>query len=136
MKRTVHTVCYLNLAVADLTYCLTLPILVASLIVQGSWRKNQLLRMFVLCAVTLNASASIFLLTLISIFRCLAITRPIWFRQHPGLAWVRAACFGAWGLAFLLCLPVLSRQTAPYLGDKTRVTLKNLFMKLKMSCGI
>ncbi|XP_051864938.1 C3a anaphylatoxin chemotactic receptor-like [Pristis pectinata] len=124
MKRSVHTVCFLNLAVADLTYCLTLPFQPAAVLVQ-SWRRIHVLWNFLLCAVTLNMSASIFLLTLISISRCLAVTRPIWFRQRLPLAWVRAACFGAWGLAFLTCLPhLLIEQIFQYLGDKTGVTLE------------
>ncbi|XP_051864934.1 C3a anaphylatoxin chemotactic receptor-like [Pristis pectinata] len=118
MKRNVHTVCFLNLAVADLTYCLTLPLQLAGFSVE-SWRRDHLLQMFLLCAVNINMSSSIFLLTLISISRCLAVTRPIWFLQHLRLAWVRAACYGAWGLAFLTCLPyLLSPQIFPYLGIK------------------
>ncbi|XP_051865074.1 C3a anaphylatoxin chemotactic receptor-like [Pristis pectinata] len=124
MKRNVHTVCFLNLAVADLTYCLTLPLQLAGFSVE-SWRRDHLLQMFLLCAVNLNMSSSIFLLTLISISRCLAVTRPIWFCQHLRLAWVRAACFGAWGLAFLTCLPIfLSWLIDPHLGDKACVSLQ------------
>ncbi|XP_051864932.1 C3a anaphylatoxin chemotactic receptor-like [Pristis pectinata] len=125
MKRSVHTVCFLNLAVADLTYCLTLPFLVASIYVYSRRPQDKLLWIFRFCAINLNMSASIFLLTLISISRCLAVTRPIWFRQRLPLAWVRAACFGAWGLAFLTCLPhLLIGLIFLYLGDKTVVTLE------------
>ncbi|XP_051865067.1 C3a anaphylatoxin chemotactic receptor-like [Pristis pectinata] len=125
LKRGVHTVCFPNLAVADLTYCLILPFLVALLFLQGLWHLDHLLWMVLLSAVTLNMTASIFLLTLISISRCLAVTRPIWFRQHLPLAWVRTACFGIWSLAFLTCLPdLLIEQIVSYLGDDTGVTLK------------
>ncbi|XP_051865072.1 C3a anaphylatoxin chemotactic receptor-like [Pristis pectinata] len=117
MKRGVHTVCFLNLAVADLTYCLIVPFLVSSYFVLRPWPQDKLLWMFLFCAVTLIMSSSTFLLTLISIFRFLAVTRPIWFRQHLRLSWVRAVCFGAWGLSFLTCLPsLLMEQIDVHLG--------------------
>ncbi|XP_051864939.1 C3a anaphylatoxin chemotactic receptor-like [Pristis pectinata] len=134
MKRNVHTVCFLNLAVADLTYCLIPPFLVAAF-VDHFWPPNPILSMFGSRAVTLNMSASTFLLTLISISRCLAVTRPIWFRQHLRLAWVGAACFRAWGLAFLMSLRhLLIEQIVPYLGDHTWAV--NGVTWAVLSCGL
>ncbi|XP_051864935.1 C3a anaphylatoxin chemotactic receptor-like [Pristis pectinata] len=124
MKRGVHTVCFLNLAVVDLTYCLTLPLLVASYFVTTPWSQAKLFGMFRSCTININMSASSFLLTLISICRCLAVTRPIWFRQKLRLSWVCAACFVAWVLAFFTCLPhLLSEQIVPYRRHKTWAAL-------------
>ncbi|XP_051900468.1 C3a anaphylatoxin chemotactic receptor-like [Pristis pectinata] len=89
VKRSVHTVCFLNLAVADLTYC-RLPPLPGGLL-PAKFLPQKLL--------------------------------PL--DQHLSLAWVRAVCFGAWGLAFLMCLPeLLMEQIYPYFGDKTRGVLE------------
>ncbi|XP_072884092.1 C3a anaphylatoxin chemotactic receptor-like [Hemitrygon akajei] len=104
MERNVYTVCFLNLAVADLTYCLIFPTLLAYSCLPGPsvsvtfWRALRWIFRF-------HMSGIAALLTLISIVRCLAITRPVWFQYHKDLVWVRAPCFVAWALAFLLCLP-------------------------------
>ncbi|XP_051864869.1 C3a anaphylatoxin chemotactic receptor-like [Pristis pectinata] len=125
MKRNINTVCFLNLAVADLTYCLSLPFQMANVKLQVSWDKNFVLWIFFQSAIILNMSASVFLLTLISFCRYLAVTRPTWFRHHLSLSWVRAACFGAWGLAFVMCLPtMLVKQIVPYFQDKTWAVLQ------------
>ncbi|XP_072884150.1 C3a anaphylatoxin chemotactic receptor-like [Hemitrygon akajei] len=107
MKIKVHTVCFLNLAMADLIYCLTLPFRLANMFLTYSGYKPYFCRICIGFFTIFNASASIYLLCLISICRCLAITRPTWFQQHLSLTWVRAACFGIWILACVICLPVL-----------------------------
>ncbi|XP_072102778.1 C3a anaphylatoxin chemotactic receptor-like [Mobula birostris] len=110
MKSNIHTVCFLNLALADLIYCLNLPFRMSNTSLSYSGHKAYFTWKFSGTLMFLNAAASIYLLCLISICRCLAITRPIWFQQHLSLIWVRAACFGMWILAFVMCLPVLLLQ--------------------------
>ncbi|XP_072884188.1 C3a anaphylatoxin chemotactic receptor-like [Hemitrygon akajei] len=107
MKSKVHTVCFLNLALADLIYCLTLPFIMVNITMIYSGYKAYFSWNFIGSLTFLNASASIYLLCLISICRCLAITRPTWFQHHLSLKWARAACFGVWILAFVMRLPVL-----------------------------
>ncbi|XP_072884154.1 C3a anaphylatoxin chemotactic receptor-like [Hemitrygon akajei] len=107
MKSKVHTVCFLNLALADLIYCLTLPFRMTNNILAYSESNPYFSWKFIGFFMILNASASVYLLCLISICRCLAITRPIWFQQHLSLTWARVACFGVWILAFVISLPVL-----------------------------
>ncbi|XP_051865064.1 C3a anaphylatoxin chemotactic receptor-like [Pristis pectinata] len=141
MKRSVNTVWFLNLAVADLTYCLTLPFQLANVALRSTWPRDNVLCKLLPSAIVLNMSASVFLLTLISVDRCLAVTRPVWSQTHRSLAWVRVACFGAWGLAFLMCLPtLLTRQvvtypelglsfcsfnyTGTYFGDRTKAVVE------------
>ncbi|XP_062891254.1 C3a anaphylatoxin chemotactic receptor-like [Mobula hypostoma] len=110
MKSKIHTVCFLNLALADLIYCLTLPFRMTNIILSYSGHKTYFPWKFSGTLMFLNASASIYLLCLISICRCLAITRSTWLQQHPSLTWVRGACFGVWILAFVMCLPILLLQ--------------------------
>ncbi|XP_059805666.1 C3a anaphylatoxin chemotactic receptor-like [Hypanus sabinus] len=137
MKRSVNTVWFLNLAVADLTYCLSLPFQMAYLAMGKSSPRANVLCKLIPSAIVLNMYASVFLLTMISVDRCLAVTRPVWSQTHRSLSWVRAACLGAWGLAFLMCLPTLLTRkmyidpefnltyctlnyTGTYFGDRTR----------------
>ncbi|XP_072884859.1 C3a anaphylatoxin chemotactic receptor-like [Hemitrygon akajei] len=137
MKRSVNTVWFLNLAVADLTYCLSLPFQMANVALGSSWPTDNVLCKLIPSAIVLNMYASVFLLTMISIDRCLAVTRPVWSQTHRSLSWVRAACLVAWGLAFLMCLPTLLTRkmyidsefgliyctlnyTGTYFGDRSR----------------
>ncbi|XP_059805745.1 C3a anaphylatoxin chemotactic receptor-like [Hypanus sabinus] len=137
MKRSVNMVWFLNLAVADLTYCLSLPFQMANVALRNSWPTDNVLCKLIPSAIVLNMFASVFLLTMISVDRCLAVTRPIWSQTHRSLSWVRAACLVAWGLAFLMCLPTLLTRkmyidsefgftyctlnyTGTYFGDRTR----------------
>ncbi|XP_059805681.1 C3a anaphylatoxin chemotactic receptor-like [Hypanus sabinus] len=107
MKTNVHTECFLTLALTDLIDCLTLPFLMTNISLTHSGYNAYFSCKFVGILMFLDASASTYLLCLISICRCLAITRPTWFQQHLSLRWIRASCFGVWILAFVMCLPVL-----------------------------
>ncbi|XP_072884158.1 C3a anaphylatoxin chemotactic receptor-like [Hemitrygon akajei] len=104
MKRSVHSVCFLNLAVADLALCLTLPFWMVNLALRGSWDIAFKLLLFSIC---LNGSASVLLLTVISIFRCLSVTQPIWCRRYLRQCWAHVACSAAWVFALLICLIAL-----------------------------
>ncbi|XP_072102776.1 C3a anaphylatoxin chemotactic receptor-like [Mobula birostris] len=107
MKSEVHTVCFLNLALADLIYCMSIPFRMANIFLSYSGLEDYFHKKFFGTLMFLNASAGIYLLCLISIYRSLGIIRPIWFQQHLSLTWVRAACVGVWILTFVMCLPVL-----------------------------
>lgn len=105
MKRGAATVCFLNLAVADLVYCLSAPFHTAHVAARGLWPSDPALCRLLPAAILLNMAASVFLLTLISLDRCLALTRPVWAMTYRQPAYIMAACLGAWILAFLMCLP-------------------------------
>ncbi|XP_072884187.1 C3a anaphylatoxin chemotactic receptor-like [Hemitrygon akajei] len=107
MKSNVHMECFLTLALTDLIDCLTLPFHMANISLTHSGYNAYFSCKFIGILMFLDAFASTYLLCLISICRCLAITRPTWFQQHLNLTWIRASCFGVWILAFVMCLPVL-----------------------------
>ncbi|XP_059805679.1 C3a anaphylatoxin chemotactic receptor-like [Hypanus sabinus] len=104
MKRNVHTVCFLNLAAADLLFCLCLPLQMLYVSVLGSGDGENTLSSLLTSIMYLYALASRYLLCLISIYRCLAVNRPIWFQQHLKLAWVRVNCFVVWVIATVMSL--------------------------------
>ncbi|XP_072884089.1 C3a anaphylatoxin chemotactic receptor-like [Hemitrygon akajei] len=107
MKSKVHTECFLTLALTDLIYCLTLPFRMANISLIHSGYNAYFSCKFIGILMFIDASASTYLLSLISICRCVAITRPTWFQQYLSLTWIRVSCFGVWILAFVMCLPVL-----------------------------
>ncbi|KAL0612432.1 C3a anaphylatoxin chemotactic receptor [Plecturocebus cupreus] len=71
MKRTVNTVWFLHLTLADLLCCLSLPFSLAHLALQGRWPYGSFLCKLIPSIIVLNMFASVFLLTAISLDRCL-----------------------------------------------------------------
>ncbi|XP_059814778.1 C3a anaphylatoxin chemotactic receptor-like [Hypanus sabinus] len=125
IKRNVHSVCFLNLAVADLAFCLTLPFWMVNLALRGSWVRGDIIFNLLLFSICLNGSASVLLLTVISIFRCLSVTQPIWFRRHLGQCWAYVACSAAWVFALLICvIALLHSKLHRYFGNSIWDMLK------------
>ncbi|KAM4704389.1 C3a anaphylatoxin chemotactic receptor [Rhinophrynus dorsalis] len=112
MKRTVNTVWFCNLAVADLTCCLSLPFSFTHVILHDHWPYGSFLCKVIPSIIILNMFASVFTLVAISVDRCILVVKPVWAQNHRsvGLAWL--LCLVTWLMAFLMCLPaVLHRET-------------------------
>ncbi|XP_063167849.1 C5a anaphylatoxin chemotactic receptor 1-like [Candoia aspera] len=115
MQRTVGSVWFLNLSVADLICCLSLPMLATSLGSENSWVLGDFACRLLPSFIILDMFASILLLTLISMDRCALVVRPIWCQNHRStrLAW--KLCGVAWTSATLLTLPsFMTRMTRYY----------------------
>ncbi|XP_059805486.1 C3a anaphylatoxin chemotactic receptor-like [Hypanus sabinus] len=125
IKTNVHSVCFLNLAVADLAFCFTLPFWIVYFALRGTWVTGDIAFNLLLISICFNGSASVFLLTVISIFRCLSVTQAIWFRRHLSQCWARVACSAAWVFALLICLIALQHSKLDgYFGNTTWNILK------------
>ncbi|XP_075764332.1 C5a anaphylatoxin chemotactic receptor 1-like [Pelodiscus sinensis] len=107
MHRTVNTVWFLSLALANLLYSLLLPFYAAQTVAGGYWVFGNFLCKVISSLLFLSMFASAFQLTLISADRCLLVTRPVWAQRvrTPCLAWGAAA--GAWLLAGAFSAPYL-----------------------------
>ncbi|XP_060679257.1 C3a anaphylatoxin chemotactic receptor-like [Hemiscyllium ocellatum] len=115
MARRPVTVWFLNLAVADLLLCLTLPFLLTQLAVDYQWPFGPFLCKLLPWLTVLSMYASVFVLTGISVDRCLAALLPLWFRRQRSLGRARLSCASAWGLALLMSLPsLLYRRTVQF----------------------
>ncbi|XP_072423746.1 C3a anaphylatoxin chemotactic receptor-like [Chiloscyllium punctatum] len=113
MARRPVTVWYLNLSVADLLLCLTLPFLLTQLAMDFRWPFGPFLCKLLPWLTVLNMYASVFVLTGISVDRCLAALLPLWSHRQRSLGRARLSCASAWGLALLMSLPsLLYRRTA------------------------
>lgn len=106
MKRTVNTVWFLHLTLADFLCCLSLPFSVAHLILQGHWPYGLFLCKLIPSVIVLNMFASVFLLTAISLDRCLMVHKPIWCQNHRSVRTAFAVCGCIWVVAFVMCVPV------------------------------
>uniref|UniRef100_A0A8C3TS88 Complement C3a receptor 1 n=1 Tax=Catharus ustulatus TaxID=91951 RepID=A0A8C3TS88_CATUS len=122
MKRSVNTVWFLNLAVADIMCCLSLPFSIVHLALHEHWPYGWFLCKIIPSIIIFTMFASVFLLVAISIDRCLLVMKPVWCQNHRTVKVVSLICSGIWILAFIFCCPVLYyRETSTYDG-KTECT--------------
>ncbi|GAB1291253.1 C3a anaphylatoxin chemotactic receptor [Apodemus speciosus] len=106
MKTTVNTVWFLHLTLADFLCCLSLPFSLAHLILRGYWPYGLFLCKLIPSIIILNMFASVFLLTAISLDRCLMVHKPIWCQNHRNVRTAFAICGCVWVVAFVMCVPV------------------------------
>lgn len=108
MKRTVNTVWYLNLAIADFIFTLFLPFYIVYTARRYDWPFGTLLCKLNYTVTFLNSYASVLLLTVISADRFVSVVRPVWSKNHrtPRLANILA--LATWLVAFCLCSPYLA----------------------------
>lgn len=128
MKRTVNTIWFLNLAVADFIFTLFLPFSVAYTALGFHWPFGRALCKINSALAFLNLYASVYLLMVISIDRCISVLHPVWAQNHrtPHLALLVA--LGVWVVAFALCSPNLYfRHTAPSPYNKNITNCYNNF---------
>ncbi|KAM6162658.1 C3a anaphylatoxin chemotactic receptor-like [Erethizon dorsatum] len=105
MRRTVNTVWFLHLTLADFLCCLSLPFSMAHLALRGYWPYGEILCKFIPSVIILNMFASVFLLTAISLDRCLLVLKPIWCQNHRNVRTACIICGCIWLVAFVLCIP-------------------------------
>ncbi|XP_008138610.2 C3a anaphylatoxin chemotactic receptor [Eptesicus fuscus] len=112
MKWTVNTVWFLHLTLADFLCCLSLPFSLVHLALQGHWPYGWLLCKLIPSIIILNMFASVFLLTAISLDRCLLVLKPIWCQNHRNVRTAFTICGCIWAVAFAMCIPVfMYRET-------------------------
>ncbi|XP_074163163.1 formyl peptide receptor-related sequence 4-like [Sminthopsis crassicaudata] len=111
MPQNITKVWFLHLAVADFTFSASLPINIASL-ASGHWPFGWALCKLYHAFSMLTMFASVFLLTLVSLDRCVCILQPLWARQQRTPGRLALMAIGAWGLATGFSSPYLVyRQT-------------------------
>ncbi|KAL8219436.1 UNVERIFIED_CONTAM: hypothetical protein K2H54_024584 [Gekko kuhli] len=105
MKRTVNTVWFLNLAIADFTFTLFLPLSIAYLALGFHWPFGEAMCKLNSTVAFINLYASVYLLMVISIDRCISVLRPVWAQNHRNPRCASFVAFGVWVLALVLSLP-------------------------------
>uniref|UniRef100_A0A452GWF9 G-protein coupled receptors family 1 profile domain-containing protein n=1 Tax=Gopherus agassizii TaxID=38772 RepID=A0A452GWF9_9SAUR len=107
MRRTVNSIWFLSLALADLLYSLLLPFYAAKTAMGHHWAFGNFLCKAVGALLFLSMFASVFQLTLISTDRCLLVARPVWAQQFRTPRWAWGAAGVAWVLAGAFSAPYL-----------------------------
>ncbi|XP_006897470.1 PREDICTED: N-formyl peptide receptor 2 [Elephantulus edwardii] len=118
MPRTVTTVCYLNLAIADVSFVTILPFVIASQVMKGEWPFGGFLCKLITGVADTNLCGSLFLITLISLDRCLCVRHPVWTQNHRTVGLARRVISGLWILALVLTLPMFILSTTLYSEEK------------------
>ncbi|XP_034501035.1 prostaglandin D2 receptor 2 isoform X3 [Ailuropoda melanoleuca] len=114
MRQTVVTTWVLHLALSDLLAAATLPFFTYFLAVGHSWELGTAFCKLHSSIFFLNMFASGFLLSAISLDRCLQVARPVWAQNHRTVAAAHRVCLALWALAVLNTVPYfVFRDTIP-----------------------
>ncbi|XP_062860987.1 C5a anaphylatoxin chemotactic receptor 1 [Trichomycterus rosablanca] len=119
MPRSVNALWFLNLAVADLLCCLSLPLLMVPLAQDQHWPFGLVACKVLHGVFYMMMYCSILLLVLISLDRWLLVTRPAWCQNWRHPRWANWACLGTWVLALLGSIPQFTHMTEHEKGKKT-----------------
>ncbi|XP_055990687.1 C3a anaphylatoxin chemotactic receptor [Sorex fumeus] len=119
MRRTVNTVWFLHLTLADFLCCLSLPFSLAHLALREHWPYGWLLCKIIPSVIVLNMFASVFLLTAISLDRCLLVLKPVWCQNHRKVRTALATCACVWASAFIMCIPVFVYRETFVVGNRS-----------------
>lgn len=111
MKRTVTTFSYLNLALADFSFSMTLPFLAVRQAWGGYWPLGWFLCKFIFTIVDINLFGSVFLIALIALDRCICVLHPVWAQNHRTVGLAKKVIMVVWLCALLLTLQVIIRVT-------------------------
>ncbi|OCT73293.1 C3a anaphylatoxin chemotactic receptor [Xenopus laevis] len=107
MKKTVNAIWFLNLGIADFSFCLFFSFYVVYWALDHHWLFGQIMCKVAGSSVYLNMQVSIFFLMAISVDRCTSVLCPVWSNNHRSVKLARNISVIIW----LLCLTLSS----PYL---------------------
>ncbi|XP_058895364.1 chemerin-like receptor 1 [Kogia breviceps] len=118
MKKTVNTVWFLNLAVADFLFNVFLPVHITYAAMDYHWVFGTAMCKISNFLLIHNMYTSVFLLTVISFDRCISVLLPVWSQNHRSVRLAYTACMVVWVLAFFLSSPSLVFRDTAHLHGK------------------
>uniref|UniRef100_G1R1Y7 Formyl peptide receptor 3 n=1 Tax=Nomascus leucogenys TaxID=61853 RepID=G1R1Y7_NOMLE len=105
MTRTVSTICYLNLALADFSFSAVLPFRMVSVAMREKWPFGSFLCKLVHGMIDINLFVSVYLITIIALDHCICVMHPAWAQKHRTMSLAKRVIMGLWILAIVLTLP-------------------------------
>ncbi|XP_076972206.1 prostaglandin D2 receptor 2 [Tamandua tetradactyla] len=117
MRQTVVTTWVLHLALSDLLATASLPFFTYFLAIGHTWTLGTTFCKLHSSVFFLNMFASGFLLSAISLDRCLVVVRPVWAQNHRRVATTHKVCLVLWALALL--------NTVPYFVFRDTITRRD-----------
>ncbi|XDV30424.1 hypothetical protein PO909_033349 [Leuciscus waleckii] len=108
-----------NLAVADLLYALSLPMLV-QFYITGNWILGEFMCRFIRFCFHYNLYGSILFLTCLSIFRYVAVVHPLKAAEIRRKRWGILACLAVWTVSLVEIGPMLEMITLRQKNNMTQ----------------
>lgn len=118
MQHSVTSIWFLNLALADLLCCLSMPLLMVPLAHDDHWHFGPLACTLVKGLFYMVMYCSVLQLVVISVDRCMLVRKPIWCQNNRRPKHAALGCVAVWVLALIGSIPqfVYIKETAA--GDK------------------
>ncbi|XP_074510164.1 chemerin-like receptor 1 [Sebastes fasciatus] len=128
MKKTVNTVWFLNLAVADFLFTAFLPLIVTYTALNFHWPFGKFMCKLAYNINSLNMFVSVYILMVISVDRCVSVVWPVWAKNHRSVRKASCVSLGVWVLALILSTPnFIFSDTGPSHFDKDVINCLNNF---------
>uniref|UniRef100_A0ACB8FS55 Uncharacterized protein n=1 Tax=Sphaerodactylus townsendi TaxID=933632 RepID=A0ACB8FS55_9SAUR len=105
MNKTINTIWFLNLAIADFVFTFFLPLSVAHMALNFHWPFGKVLCKLNSTLAFFNMFASVFLLTVISMDRCISVACPVWAQNCRTPRRASLVALGVWVAALMLSVP-------------------------------
>ncbi|XP_039868533.1 chemokine-like receptor 1 [Simochromis diagramma] len=102
MKKTVNTVWYLHLAVADFIFAAFLPFSVTFLALRFHWPFGNFMCKLDATTISLNMFASVYILVVISVDRCVSVVCPVWTQNNRNVRNAFYVSLCVWVLALIV----------------------------------
>ncbi|XP_058490814.1 C5a anaphylatoxin chemotactic receptor 1 [Solea solea] len=128
MPRSVTSLWFLNLALADLLCCLSLPLLMVPLAHDDHWHFGALACTLVKGLFYLVMYCSILQLVLISVDRWLMVSKPVWCQNNRRPRQAICGCAAVWCLSLIVSIPQFVYTKQIKAGEEKRecVTVNNV----------
>ncbi|XP_068173546.1 C5a anaphylatoxin chemotactic receptor 1 [Antennarius striatus] len=123
MTRSVTSLWFLNLALADLLCCLSLPLLMVPLAHDDHWHFGSLACTLIKSVFHLVMFCSVLQLVLISVDRWILVSRPVWCQNNRRPKQGAWGCVAVWFLALLGSIPQFIFTKEIEAGKKKRECL-------------
>ncbi|XP_053743316.1 chemerin-like receptor 1 isoform X1 [Synchiropus splendidus] len=128
MKKTINTVWFLNLAVADFLFTAFLPLSVTYTAMDFHWPFGKFMCKLNSAISFLNMFASVYILMVISVDRCISVVWPVWAQNYRSVRKASCVSLGVWALALVLSAPYfVFRDTGPSYNNEDIINCFNNF---------
>ncbi|XP_060906799.1 chemerin-like receptor 1 [Labrus mixtus] len=131
MKRTVNSVWFLNLALADFLFLAFLVVSIISVSKNNEWQFGLFMCKLNNFVSVVNMFASIFLLTAISLDRCLSIWVVVWAQNKRTVCKAQVTCVVIWVTAVVCSIPYATFRDLRESMGKTFCSYTESFTKEK-----
>lgn len=135
MPNSVNAQWFLNLAIADLLCCLSLPLLMVPLAQDQHWPYGALGCKLLSSLLYMMMYCSVLLLVVISLDRFLLVTKPVWCQNHRHTRQARCVCLVIWILALLAGSPQFAHMEIDEVSE-TKTLCQSIYSDLGQAWAV